>query len=74
MLVLSRRETEKVVFPTLGISIEVLRTRSSTRTCSDVKIGIDVKTLRRLCRDLGERGVHSQNMTWRSSWASEAAS
>ena len=36
MLVLSRRETEKVIFPTLGISIEVLRTRGTT-----TRLGID---------------------------------
>jgi len=36
MLVLSRREKEKVLFPTLGISIEVLRVRGNA-----AKIGID---------------------------------
>ena len=36
MLVLSRRETEKVLFPTLGISIEVLKTRGNT-----TRLGID---------------------------------
>ncbi len=36
MLVLSRRETEKVLFPTLGVSIEVLRVRGNT-----TKLGID---------------------------------
>jgi carbon storage regulator CsrA len=36
MLILTRRETEKVVFPTLGISIEVLRTRGTT-----TRLGID---------------------------------
>lgn len=36
MLVLSRREKEKVLFPTLGISVEVLRIRGNT-----TKIGID---------------------------------
>ena len=36
MLVLSRRETERVLFPTLGISIEVLRVRGNT-----TRLGID---------------------------------
>lgn len=36
MLVLSRRENEKVLFPTLGISVEVLRIRGNT-----AKVGID---------------------------------
>jgi carbon storage regulator CsrA len=36
MLVLSRRETDKVLFPTLGISIEVLRIRGNT-----ARLGID---------------------------------
>jgi carbon storage regulator CsrA len=36
MLVLSRRETEKVLFPTLGISVEILRVRGNT-----TKLGID---------------------------------
>lgn len=36
MLVLSRREKEKVLFPTLGISVEVLRVRGNT-----TKLGID---------------------------------
>ena len=29
MLVLSRRETEKVLFPTLGISVELLRVQGN---------------------------------------------
>ena len=36
MLVLSRRETEKVLFPTLGISVEVLRVRGNS-----TQLGID---------------------------------
>ena len=36
MLVLSRRETDKVVFPTLGITVEVLRIRGNV-----AKLGID---------------------------------
>jgi carbon storage regulator CsrA len=36
MLVLSRRETDKVVFPTLGVSVEVLRIRGNV-----AKLGID---------------------------------
>jgi carbon storage regulator CsrA len=36
MLVLSRRETEKVLFPSLGISVEVLRIRGNT-----TRLGID---------------------------------
>jgi len=36
MLVLSRREREKVLFPTLGISVEVLRVRGKT-----TRLGID---------------------------------
>jgi len=45
MLVLSRRNEEKVVFPTLGISLQVLQIRAN-----QVKLGIDappsVKVLR----------------------------
>ena len=36
MLVLSRGETEKVLFPTLGISVEVLRVRGNL-----TRLGID---------------------------------
>jgi len=36
MLILSRRETEKVLFPSLGISVEVLRIRGNT-----TRLGID---------------------------------
>lgn len=36
MLVLSRKETEKIVFPTLGITVEVLRIRGNV-----ARIGID---------------------------------
>lgn len=36
MLVLSRGNRQKVVFPTLGISVEILRIE-----CSKVRVGID---------------------------------
>jgi carbon storage regulator CsrA len=36
MLVLSRKETDKIVFPTLGITVEVLRIRGNV-----AKIGVD---------------------------------
>ena len=36
MLILSRRETEKVLFPTLGITVEVTRVKGNT-----VRLGID---------------------------------
>lgn len=36
MLVLSRKETDKIVFPTLGITVEVLRLRGNV-----ARIGID---------------------------------
>jgi carbon storage regulator CsrA len=36
MLVLSRKETDKIVFPTLGITVEVLRIRGNV-----ARIGID---------------------------------
>ena len=39
MLVLSRREKEKVLFPTLGISVEVLRVRGNA-----TRLGVDAPT------------------------------
>ncbi len=46
MLVLSRRAKEKVRFPSLGITVEVLRTRSSK-----VQLGIDAPLDIRVLRD-----------------------
>jgi carbon storage regulator CsrA len=46
MLVLSRREKEKVLFPTLGITVEVLRTGSRK-----VQLGIDAPLDIRVIRD-----------------------
>ena len=45
MLVLSRRETEKVLFPCLGMSVEVARVRGKT-----VRLGIDAPDHVRIIR------------------------
>ena len=46
MLVLSRRENEKIVFPNLGISVEVIRIAGKA-----VRIGVDAPKHIRILRD-----------------------
>ena len=40
MLVLTRRETEKILFPTLGISIEVMRVQGNK-----TRLGVDARAV-----------------------------
>ena len=54
MLVLSRREAEKVLFPTLGITVEVTRVQGKT-----VRLGIDAPHEIRILR--GELDQHEAN-------------
>ena len=54
MLVLSRREAEKVLFPTLGITVEVTRVQGKT-----VRLGIDAPHEIRILR--GELDPHEAN-------------
>lgn len=51
MLVLSRRESDKVLFPTLGISVEVLRVQGN-RTRLGISAPVDVPVLRHEIADL----------------------
>ena len=51
MLVLTRKESEKILFPSLGISVEVLRVRGN-KTQLGIDAPIDVPILRHEIADL----------------------
>ena len=46
MLVLSRRPSEKILFPNLGISVEIIQTKGNT-----VRVGIEAPPEIRVLRD-----------------------
>ena len=61
MLVLSRRENEKILFPNLGISVEVVKTKANT-----VRLGIeapeDIRVIRgELANEVGALAKNGQN-------------
>lgn len=53
MLVLSRREADKILFPSLGITVEVLRVQGN-RTRLGINAPADVPILRHEIADLKE--------------------